>query len=155
MINVLRLSCLAWTCSHTLLNLKIEYILPGEWIFIKPGNWSVFTVQNMKSAAWPKFPTPTDTRLNACRLSPIHMPFISTDFANSSLPTNEGFAIIFTLLNTWIPINFGLVRDKTPILQYRLADGTLACDTWVGRGEEQDWDETIKSRTIFDGTTTV
>lgn len=82
----------------------------------------------MQSTARSKFSTSTDARLNACSLSPIHMPFICTNFSHSSLSTNESLAIIFTFLHTGIAINFGLVWNKTAILQNYAADGTLTCD---------------------------
>jgi hypothetical protein len=128
----------------TLFRLEITYILPSERIFIEPCDLSLFTVQFMKSTARSKFSTPTDTRLNTCSLPPIHMPFIGTDFTNSTLSTDEGFAIMFALLHTGIAINFGLVRNKTPIFHYYFADGALTCDILVGRREKQDSGETMK-----------
>ncbi len=54
------------------------------------------------------------------------MSFVGTNFSHGSLPANEGFTILFSLLHTGIAIDLGFVCHETAIFQDCFADGTLA-----------------------------
>lgn len=70
--------------------------------------------------------TAAEIGLNTGCFSTILVPFIGSNVTHRTLSPNDGFPILFALLDSRVTINLGFVSNKTAILENDLVDGSFA-----------------------------
>ena len=85
----------------------------------------------------PKLSAAANTSLDTSLFSTVLVAFVCPHLADSTLASNECLSVLLTLLDTWVAIQFRLVRHKPTILHNCATNSTFSCDDLKIAGERQ------------------